>query len=1745
MSIADDDAPGALTVQFAQAAYSVAESDDPTTAEVAENQVVVTVTLSDDPEQTVAIPLVAAAQDGAVAGDYSGVPATVTFDSGDTEATFTFTAVHDAVDDDGESVRVAFGALPTTPVVVTAGTVAETTVSIADDDAPGALTVQFAQAAYSVAESDDPTTAEVAENQVVVTVTLSDDPEQTVAIPLVAAAQDGAVAGDYSGVPATVTFDSGDTEATFTFTAVHDAVDDDGESVRVAFGALPTTPVVVTAGTVAETTVSIADDDAPGALTVQFAQAAYSVAESDDPTTAEVAENQVVVTVTLSDDPEQTVAIPLVAAAQDGAVAGDYSGVPATVTFDSGDTEATFTFTAVHDAVDDDGESVRVAFGALPTTPVVVTAGTVAETTVSIADDDAPGALTVQFAQAAYSVAESDDPTTAEVAENQVVVTVTLSDDPEQTVAIPLVAAAQDGAVAGDYSGVPATVTFDSGDTEATFTFTAVHDAVDDDGESVRVAFGALPTTPVVVTAGTVAETTVSIADDDAPGALTVQFAQAAYSVAESDDPTTAEVAENQVVVTVTLSDDPEQTVAIPLVAAAQDGAVAGDYSGVPATVTFDSGDTEATFTFTAVHDAVDDDGESVRVAFGALPTTPVVVTAGTVAETTVSIADDDAPGALTVQFAQAAYSVAESDDPTTAEVAENQVVVTVTLSDDPEQTVAIPLVAAAQDGAVAGDYSGVPATVTFDSGDTEATFTFTAVHDAVDDDGESVRVAFGALPTTPVVVTAGTVAETTVSIADDDAPGALTVQFAQAAYSVAESDDPTTAEVAENQVVVTVTLSDDPEQTVAIPLVAAAQDGAVAGDYSGVPATVTFDSGDTEATFTFTAVHDAVDDDGESVRVAFGALPTTPVVVTAGTVAETTVSIADDDAPGALTVQFAQAAYSVAESDDPTTAEVAENQVVVTVTLSDDPEQTVAIPLVAAAQDGAVAGDYSGVPATVTFDSGDTEATFTFTAVHDAVDDDGESVRVAFGALPTTPVVVTAGTVAETTVSIADDDAPGALTVQFAQAAYSVAESDDPTTAEVAENQVVVTVTLSDDPEQTVAIPLVAAAQDGAVAGDYSGVPATVTFDSGDTEATFTFTAVHDAVDDDGESVRVAFGALPTTPVVVTAGTVAETTVSIADDDAPGALTVQFAQAAYSVAESDDPTTAEVAENQVVVTVTLSDDPEQTVAIPLVAAAQDGAVAGDYSGVPATVTFDSGDTEATFTFTAVHDAVDDDGESVRVAFGALPTTPVVVTAGTVAETTVSIADDDAPGALTVQFAQAAYSVAESDDPTTAEVAENQVVVTVTLSDDPEQTVAIPLVAAAQDGAVAGDYSGVPATVTFDSGDTEATFTFTAVHDAVDDDGESVRVAFGALPTTPVVVTAGTVAETTVSIADDDAPGALTVQFAQAAYSVAESDDPTTAEVAENQVVVTVTLSDDPEQTVAIPLVAAAQDGAVAGDYSGVPATVTFDSGDTEATFTFTAVHDAVDDDGESVRVAFGALPTTPVVVTAGTVAETTVSIADDDAPGALTVQFAQAAYSVAESDDPTTAEVAENQVVVTVTLSDDPEQTVAIPLVAAAQDGAVAGDYSGVPATVTFDSGDTEATFTFTAVHDAVDDDGESVRVAFGALPTTPVVVTAGTVAETTVSIADDDAPGALTVQFAQAAYSVAESDDPTTAEVAENQVVVTVTLSDDPEQTVAIPLVAAAQDGAVAGDYSGVPATVTFDSGDTEATFTFHRGP
>ena len=312
------------TATFDAATYTKTEGDS----------FVVTVTLGDSFANPLTLPIVVAGNGGADAADYTGIPENLVFAPGETVKTFTVTIVDDEIDDDGESLTLSFG----DPHIKSGGANETATIVITDNDSPE---VDFGASSYTVAEGGMQT----------VTVSLTSALGSAVTIPITTTDQGSTTPADYSGVPANVMFSTGQTYAYFTFRATQDTEDDDDESVKLTFGTLPSG---VQAGTTTEVTFDITDDDDPQ-VTVSFGAGAYTVLEGGTQSVA----------VTLSADPERTVVIPLTTMPQGGAGSTDYT-VPLSVTFNTGDTEQTITFSATQDTEDDDDESVLLGFGREP-----------------------------------------------------------------------------------------------------------------------------------------------------------------------------------------------------------------------------------------------------------------------------------------------------------------------------------------------------------------------------------------------------------------------------------------------------------------------------------------------------------------------------------------------------------------------------------------------------------------------------------------------------------------------------------------------------------------------------------------------------------------------------------------------------------------------------------------------------------------------------------------------------------------------------------------------------------------------------------------------------------------------------------------------------------------------------------------------------------------------------------------------------------------------------------------------------------------------------------------------------------------------------------------------------------------------------------------------------------------------------------------------------------------------------------
>ena len=1543
VTVIDDDVT-AVTVSFAQSSYSVAEGS--TTS--------VEVVLSADPQRTVTVPISATAEGGATTTDYLGVPDSVTFDSGDTRAAFTVSAASDEVDDDGESVKLRFGTLPSG---VSAGTVDETTILIADDDLP-AVTVSFKESLYSVQEG----------RGVSVKLELSAAPEQPVTIPITRTDRGGATSTDYYGVPDSVVFGASDTETSFTFSATQDSLNDDGESVKLTFGDLPDR---VTAGLRSEAAVSIVDDDDPS-VTVSFKHSVYTVAEGA--TTS--------IKVSLSADPERTVTIRLVRSAQSGISLDDYSGVPERIALGSGETDHTFVFTATDDYVDDDGEGLLLSFGS--PLPSGVNAGTPGQTTVRVTDDDMAGVTIVpstlrveERATTSYMVVLDSQPT------HDVTITINSPTGAKLVTDKPrLIFTPSDWHIPQKVT-ITANPDSDAEDYEGKI----MHSIDSSDGKYERLTPG---------------QVEVTVIDNDVPS-VTVSFGQATYSVLEGA--TTS--------VTISLSADPERSVTILLAKSPQGGIGLGDYSGVPESIVFDPGETERSFTFMATGDRIDDDDEALRFTFGS--PLPPRVTAGTPSHATVRIVDDDKLG-VTVkpvvlrveERATTSYTVVLDSKPT------HDVTITINsplgaklVTDKPRLT-------------FTSKNWRIPQRVTVTANPDNDTDDYEGMigHTVVSSDSKYGRFTQDRVTVTVIVI-------------DNDVPS-VTVSFGQASYSVGEGSTTT----------VKVVLDKDPERAVTIPIVTTTQGGATSTDYSGVPESVHFNPGETEITITFVAAQDSVDDDGESVKLSFGVLPE---AVTKGTANEATVSIEDDDVPS-VTVSFGQAAYSVAEGATTT----------VRVYLNSDPERTITIPIISAHLSGATSADYAGVPNEVVFDSGETEKFFTFTAVQDSLDDDDEAVRLTLG--PTLPTDVTTIGQGQATVFLVDDDTasvavqPTALTIaERATSTYTVMLESQPTHDVTLHVLAPVGTRISTDKAQLI------------FATSTWDLPQTVTVTAG---------ADDDTVDDEGTI----------THTIVTidenyGGIVPRTVeVKVVDDDVPS-ITVTFGMATYRVEEGND----------VTVDVMLSADPERTLVIPFEKTHQKGVSNADYTGVPDSVTFNPGDTVTSFTVSTIEDSLDDDFELVKLSFVDLPEG---VSVGTYKETAISILDDEVPS-VAVTFGRGAYTVLEGD----------QVTIAIALSDDPERTVTIPIERSNRGGATTRDYTGVPRSISFDRGETEKHFTFVANQDSLVEGNEGVELSLRDLPDG---VTKGVFGDTTVAIADDDVEP-VKVTFVQSAYEVMEG----------NQVTIRVRLSDDPQRTLRIPIVHTSRNGATGTDYSGVPRSLTFKPGDTEKSFTLSAVQDTRDEEYEVVELSFGPLP---AGVSTGRISHSTVTITDPEAT-LPAISFEHGMYTVAEGNTKT----------IVISLSEPAEAAVSVLIETLLEHGATSTDFLGVPAIVTFERGETERSFAFNAIDDGEIEDWESIRIRFGDLPET---IALGTYLEATVLITDA-VPASVAVSFEQSVYTVVEGSTTT----------VKVVLDRKTEYRLSIPIVVS-RSSTSRDVQRSVIGTVTFGRGAKEGSLEISSG-
>ena len=209
------------------------------------------------------------------------------------------------------------------------------------------------------------------------------------------------------------------------------------------------------------------------------------------------------------------------------------------------------------------------------------------------------------------------------------------------------------------------------------------------------------------------------------------------------------------------------------------------------------------------------------------------------------------------------------------------------------------------------------------------------------------------------------------------------------------------------------------------------------------------------------------------------------------------------------------------------------------------------------------------------------------------------------------------------------------------------------------------VTLTLAEAPAAgtTVTAPITATPGAGLDATEYAGVPASDTFNAGETSKSFTVTTVDNTDDEPHRVLTLGLGTLPEGYVP---GTHHEFVLTLLDDDAP-VVSATFDRASASVPEGA----------QVEVTVRLSQAPEREVALALTAARGANLEADEFSGVPAAVTFAAAATEAVFTVTFGDDAAVEGNETLTLGFQT--PLPGRVTTGANPQLVLTVLDDDGP----------------------------------------------------------------------------------------------------------------------------------------------------------------------------------------------------------------------------------------------------------------------------------------------------------------------------------------------------------------------------------------------------------------------------------------------------------------------------------
>lgn len=1521
--ILDDDTATvpAGTLQFTLDTYFINEDGTSATMTVvrtgsAEGSVSVQYTTFDD-----------TATEGA---DYTRSTGTLTFADGEEQRQFTVPILEDTLPEGDETVLLS---LDNVTGGATLGTRDRAVLIISDnddDDQPQGV-FQFSRSDYIVREN-------IASKLATMTVERigGNAGEVTIDYTVPATPPGSATAdSDYTAQSGTLTFGDGVEVMTFTIEIIEDSTPEGDETVNMLLSN-PTGGAVL--GTQQNATLTIQDDDAPEEGVIEFATDAYIVSEDDGSATIRVVR---------SGGTRGTVRVAY-RTTDDSAVAdADYLASNGTLVFAPGETSQTFTVTVVDDLAQEATESLNLLLDANSVQGgAVVGAQRTAQLFIVDDNDPTPAA---QFGSDSYTVSETDDTATIDVE---------LEASSVQPVTVSYVTLDRTATSSRDYTAVAGDLTFAPGETRATFTVPILEDDLVEGNETVNL----------LLTNGTLgarSQALLTIEDDDLQDQSLLQFSAATYST--SEDAGTA-------VITVDRIGNTDGEVSIRYDSFDLTALAGSDYETVSDTLTIGDGETSGTFSIPILEDSAVEGTETLQLKLSNVGGNAVL---GSQDEALLLIEDNDATPAGVVLFDTLDYVVNETG--TAASI-------TVLRQNGVQGRVMVDVRSFDQSATAGADYQTISETLVFEDGETLLRFTIPITDDTLVEGRETVRLE---LSNATGGATLGTQNATILTIIDDDAdtvPQGV-IQFTDAQYFI--SEDGILARISVERVGGT-------DGTVGVRFDLFDGTAELNRDYVGLGSTLVFEAGSTEQVFTVSIIEDSLLEGDETIRLSLSN-PTGGAVLGSLNTAE--LIIQDNDGSGFGVFQFRTRSYTVNEDDGTATITVdrvggTTGSVSVDYTTVDD---------IATAGD-----DYLPASGTLTFEAGEASRSFTIGIQNDEVIEGNETLNIE---LSNATGGAALGSQRSSVLTIIDDDVTAAGLLQFSSGDYNVNEEAGSATISVVRlggNAVTATVEYATAPDT---------AQPGS---DYQTITGTLTFTPGETLHTFTVPIL----DNEAEEPDEQLGLVLSNATEASLGALNQATLTIRDDDAPPALTLEDVRIDEGNSGLRD----------AVFTLRLSNPSGLPVSVDFTTSDGSATVAdNDYQPRNGRITVPPGQATRTITVAIVGDLKQEADETffLNLSNPNNATLADGLAVGTIVD------DGDPP---LVQLSAASYRAPEDS---------GSLPITITLSAPFAEPVTVTYAiedittTAGEDYRFPGDPLVIPA------GESETAFILTIVGDQAFETDETARIVLTGIENGQP----GSPQQADLVIADDDDPPVVSVNDATL---VPEGDDGESSLLVFN-----VSLSAASSFTATVDY-DTANDSATAGtDYASTSGTLTFVPGQVTQPVSVTVLGDTLDEVDETFLVTLD----NPTGAVGGDV-EGIGTITDDDGPA---LNFSSSDYQVNE-----------NGVVATIEVRLSARSPQPLQVSYSTQEGSATPgeDYTTTSGQLDFPVDTLTNTFTIPLLDDELIEGTEAFTVNL----TAPLNGELGQ-AEARVTIADDE--GQPTVNFVPATYDVNEGALTTTVTV------------------------------------------------------------